>query len=118
VSAIGVNFGLTEDSPPQPLLKLFNYADNTNVTNVTKSDISKFKLTRTLKYKETTLNLSLSFDGSSVDFGANYHHNVDSAATAIARISEKTIPMYKSFLELLGKVYNLRLTEEIDNGKH
>jgi hypothetical protein len=116
VSAIGVNFGFIEDSPLHPLLKLFNYADNTEVASVTASDNQQSKLTRTLKSEEKILNFSLSFDGSSVEFGANYHHNVESAATAIAEIKDKTILMHKSFLELLKKVYKLTFTEEISNG--
>ena len=116
VSAIGVNFGFIEDSPPRPLLELFNYPDNAEVTEATGSNSPQSKLTRTLKSGETTLNFSLSFNGSSVEFGANYHHDVDSAATAITKIDSKTTTMHKSFLKLLKDVYELTFTEEVNNG--
>jgi hypothetical protein len=111
VSAIGVNFGFTEESPSRPLLDLFAYRDNADI-GTQKWDISQNKLTRCLKGSDNKLlNLTLSFDGSKVDFDGNFHQSVKSAKKGAAVIKGCTDVMYGQFMKLLKEVYGLSWQE-------
>lgn len=116
VSAIGVNFGFTEDAPSDALLELFGYSDNAGI-GTQGWDISQSNLIRELQDKENkNLNFKVSFDIIAVHFDANFHHSVGSAQEAADIICGKTKEMYERFCRLLGEVYGVKLSEEKKNG--
>ena len=116
VSAIGVNFAFIEESPSDPLLKIFGNPHDAEIARVFGADISKRTLTRAVKLDGVVFNLALMFDGSVVEFNANYHHSVESAAAAVRSIEKKTGSMHDSLLRLVDEVYGLKPAEEQDHG--
>ena len=108
ISAIGVNFGFIEEKGEASLLKLFNYQDDPDIPASDNYEILRRQLTRQLRREGKILNLTLSFDGSRVEFGANFHHPVDSTQKAIEVIDNQTENMYNRLTALLEKVYKLR----------
>lgn len=116
VSAIGVNFGFTEESPSDPLLELFAYPDNADISTQGWS-ISKNQLMRRLKdHDNKPLNFTLSFDRTKVHFDANFHRAVESADQGVEALKGCTVPMYECFINLLLEVYGLSWNEEANNG--
>jgi hypothetical protein len=109
ISAIGVNFGFIEENREASLLKLFNYQDDPDIAASDNYEILRRQLTRQLSREGKILNLTLSFDGSRVEFDANFNHPVDSAQKAREVIDNQTENMYNRLTTLLEKVYKLKL---------
>jgi hypothetical protein len=113
--AVGVNFAFVEGNPGRPLVRLFDFADNGQLTEVG-YDLQERRIVRGLIQGADTLNLTLLFDGQAVKAEFNYHTATTSNQTAREAVNRRVLRLRDAAIRLLGEVYHLELNEEDDNG--
>ncbi len=118
VSAVGVNFQFTENSPEKDLLDLFNFKDDVEVDSSSPWEIESKTIYRKFLQEEKNLNLRLIYNVSSSDvkFNFNYHHPVKTAIEGSERIKNNTAELYKNAIKFLEEIYNLHLEEVTNEG--
>jgi hypothetical protein len=111
--AVGVNFAFIEESPRQDLIKLFEFSDKGRIGDAG-WDFQEVRIVRRLRKGETTLNLTLIFDGKAVTMEFNYHTDTKKNDEARKAIQDRVLALRDSALQLLREVYQLE--EEKDHG--
>lgn len=112
VQAVGVNFGYVEDFPPDHLVAVFNDNDPRNLDTMG-WEIKERKLTRRLTQGADMLNLTMTYDGTSVTFDLNYHTEATTNEAAIRAVKEgRAVTLRRQGLELVQRIYQLDELEE------
>jgi hypothetical protein len=110
LSGVGVNFAFIEEDPRVDLVELFNLADRADVAQaglVTRET----NLARKLSGEEGTLNLSLSYDGTSMGIDLNYHTETNANAAARAAVANRVVRLRDAAIAFIKDVYHLQLEE-------
>jgi hypothetical protein len=113
VLAVGVNFRFAEKSPPQQLVRLFEFADEPDIFTQGWT-IGAKKVVRTLTKDERTLNLTFTYEPAETQIDANFHRDVTSASAAAEAIRGKTEGLHGMLVSLLTSAYNVVLEENTD----
>ena len=104
--AIGVNFAFTEENPGPALVKQFDFADNGTI-GAAGWDLQERRIVRKIRRNQSTLNLTLVFDGQTVTIEFNYHTDTNDNQTAREAISGHVLGLRDTAHELLSQVYHL-----------
>ena len=114
LKGVGINFAYVEEAPDATLLEVFDLSDDGQLSDGA-STIEERKIARRLRRGDDLLNLTLTFDGSKVDFGLNYHTDTTDNATARTALTNRVERLQADAAALLATVYHL-VAEEDDNG--
>jgi hypothetical protein len=115
VSAVGVNFGFTEETPPPEFVALFQISDATKLADAG-CEIVGTEILRKLNKNDSVLNVKLVHEKTTVRIHMNFHYDVASASDAAEQLKGKLVPNRNTSLELLSQVYGLNVEEEVQNG--
>jgi hypothetical protein len=111
VSALGINFGYREDSPPEKLLAIFEIGDNCLLADQD-AKIQANLIKRELKIQDRELNLSMSHAQGAVTFDFNFHFGLKNMAD-LSTLLNGTVVKDKAIAEsLLASVYDLHIEME------
>ena len=110
VSAVGINFGYTEEHPSEDLLRSLNFGDDTDVA-MHGWEIDSKEVRRALRRDNLNLNLKYALSGSKVLVDLNFHYVVDGATAARECLLGQVVTRKADGLRLLAETLQLQLQE-------
>jgi hypothetical protein len=109
--AVGVNFAFVEESPRRELIRLFEFPDNASIGDSGWA-LEEGKVVRRLREGGTMLNLTMAFDGSTVNVEFNYHTDTTKNDEARKAIRERVLILRDASLQMMKNVYRLEVEKE------
>jgi len=111
VSAIGINFGFTEDNPEDDLLSIFPNKDVPQILDQ-EFEINTQNLERLLIYEnEKQLKLSIKKYLNIIDINFNFNFDIKTAKSAIDLLENGILIYRNKAISFLEKVYNININE-------
>ena len=108
VSAVGLNFGFSEEAPGDALLELFNSPDNQGYI-AQDWNIDSCSILRSLRRADMTLNFTLTLEGGTVKIDANFHNVAPTVVAAMGIIEGHCVEKRDLLLQILTDIYGLHL---------
>jgi hypothetical protein len=114
VTSFGINFGFLQENPNDKLLKLFNLADNKDISAVTEMQLKEIKVFKSYKTDEYILNYNVSYnqENSNIMIDMNFHHDISNLDKAKEVLSSKIVEYKNLAISFLKDVYELEYDKE------
>ena len=106
INAFGINISYVEDIKKADLFNIFKFVDN-DLLSQQKYLIKNNAIKRALIVENRLLNLTVSADGSDVQFDFNFHYDVSSAKEAIEKMNDMVVENKNIADKILNDVYKL-----------
>ncbi len=106
LTAFGINFGFVEENPSNELVRLFETADLTQISDFG-CEIAKTTISRQLRIEDKILNLSQTLEAGQVHIFFNFHFEVPDAGAARAKLVNVVIPCRDLTSRLLTEIHTV-----------